>query len=180
MAPSRQRGTDLSSRLRITLREAASGCNKTLTIKMPDGRSEIVTVKIPPGIDTGKRLRVHGKGEPGIGGLPPGDLYLDIAVEDDPVFKRDGDDLIIEKDIRFTEAVFGTLLEVPTLDGDTKKVKVPPGIKGGTKIRLKGYGIKHLNGRGRGDLYIKVNIEVPKRLNARQKKLLEELAKEGL
>jgi curved DNA-binding protein len=175
-----QKGADVTSDLYITFNEAAFGGEKRVTIRRPEGGTEEVMVKIPAGIDTGKKLRLGGKGTTGIGGQAPGDLYFNVIVQEHPVFKRKGDNIIIEKDIRFTEAVLGTSIDVPTLEGETRRAKVPPGTKGGAKIRIKGYGIQHLKSGGRGDLYVKINIKIPDSITERQRKLLEELLKEGM
>ena len=175
-----QKGADVTSDLHITFNEAAFGGEKRVSLKKPDGRIEEVMVKIPAGIDTGKKLRLSGKGAPGIGGQPPGDLYFNVIVQEHPVFKREGDNVIIENEIRFTEAVLGTSIDVPTLEGEIRRAKVLPHTKSGTKIRIKGYGISHLKGGGRGDLYVKINIKVPDHITEKQKKLLEELSKEGV
>ncbi|MBI5749458.1 MAG: DnaJ domain-containing protein [Nitrospinae bacterium] len=175
-----QKGADVTSDLHITFNEAAFGGEKRVSLKRPDGKIEEVMVKIPAGIDTGKKLRLSGKGAAGIGGLPPGDLYFNVLVQEHPVFKRDGDNVIIEKEIKFTEAVLGTSVEVTTLEGETRRAKVAAGTKGGTKIRIKGYGITHLKGGGRGDLYVKIKIKVPEHITDRQRKLMEELSKEGM
>ncbi len=175
-----QKGADIESNLTITFREAALGTTKKVSIKKPDGKVETVTVKIPAGIDTGMKLRVAGKGQSGGRGGKPGDLYFNIKTDKDPIFKREGNDVVVEKELLFTEAVFGTHTEIPTLEGITKKIKIPRGTTGGTRIRMKGYGIKKMKGAGRGNLYINIHIKVPKRLTEKQKKLLEELAKEGI
>ncbi|MBI3600010.1 MAG: DnaJ domain-containing protein [Nitrospinae bacterium] len=175
-----QKGADITSDLHITFNEAVFGGDKRVSLKRPDGSMEEVVVKIPAGIDTGKKLRLAGKGSPGIGGQPSGDLYFNVIVQGHPVFKREGDDVIIEKDIKFTEAVLGTSIEVTTLDGQTRMAKVPAGTKGETKIRIKGYGIQHLKGGGKGDLYVKINIKIPDSITERQRKLLEELLREGM
>ncbi|MFQ5329612.1 MAG: DnaJ C-terminal domain-containing protein [Thermodesulfobacteriota bacterium] len=175
-----QKGSDVNANITIPFHDAAFGGERKVSLRRPDGTILDVTVKIPPGIDTGKKLRVPGKGAPGPGGRSPGDLYLNISVESHPTFTREGEDLIVEQEIRFTEAALGAILECPTLEGETKKIKIQPGTKSGTKIRLKGYGIKHLNGRGRGNLYIKINVAVPAILTEKQKELVEELSKEGM
>jgi curved DNA-binding protein len=136
-------------------------------------------VKIPPGIPSGKKLRVAGKGMEGRNGGPKGDLYLQISIKDHPVFAREGDDLTVEKEIAFSEAVLGTTIEVPTLDG-TKKVKIPPGTQCHTKMRLKGLGLPRFRGTGQGDEFVKVIVKVPKRIGEKTRKLVEELAKEGI
>ena len=112
-------------------------------------------------------------------GSPPGDLYLQISVREHPVFAREGDDLIVEKEINFSEAVLGTTIEVPTLEGK-KRVKVPPGTQSHTKMRLKGLGMPHFQKEGRGDEFVKVLVRVPKKMTEKGKKLVEELAREGL
>ncbi len=174
------RGADVTSRLRLSFREAAFGGEKRISLRRPDGSIDTLTVRIPAGIDTGKKIRIPGRGMPGIGGGPPGDLYLLVEVEKDPVFRREGDDVVVEREIRFTEAALGSIIEVPTPEGKTIRVKVPPGTKDGTRIRLKGYGIPHLKGTGRGDLYVEIRIKVPRSLTEEQRRLLEELSRQGL
>jgi curved DNA-binding protein len=171
-------GRDMVADLTITLEEAAHGAEKLLSLQR-DGKVEKISVKIPPGIDTGKKLRVAGKGERGAGGGPAGHLYVRINVQKHPHFRREGDDIYIDREIPFSEAALGTSLEVPTLNGN-KKVKIPAGTSGNTKLRLKGEGIPHLKGKGKGDAYVRIFIKVPKKLNAKQKALVEKLTAEGL
>jgi curved DNA-binding protein len=171
-------GRDTVSDLTITLEEAAKGAEKLISIQR-EGRVEKIAVKIPPGIDTGKKLRVAGKGERGPAGGPAGDLYVRVNVQKHPLFTREGSDIYIDREIKFSEASLGTTIEVPTLNG-IKKVKIPPGTSGNTKLRLKGEGIPHLKGRGKGDAYVRIVIKVPKKLTSKQKELVEGLAKEGL
>lgn len=174
------RGADITSTIRLSFKEAIFGGEKRLSIRKPDGSVETLTVKIPAGIDTGKKIRVKGKGMPGMGGAPPGDLYLTVEVKKDPLFERRGDDVVVEREVRFTEAVLGSIVTVPTLEGRAVRVKVPPGTKDGAMIRLRGYGVPHLKGGGRGDLYVRVRIKVPERVTEEQRRLLEELSKLGL
>jgi len=173
-----QRGQDLSLNISISLNEAAFGAEKRISY-IKDGKTQEVSVKIPPGINTGQRLRLAGKGEEGKHGGPAGDLYLIINVQDHPIFKREGDDIHVEKEIKFSEAVLGTTIEVPTLEGP-KTIKIPPGTQSHTKIRLKSFGIPHLNGNGRGDEYVKVVVKVPAKITESQRKILEKLAEEGM
>jgi len=172
------KGRDMISDLNITLEEAATGTEKLISLQRDD-KAEKIAVKIPPGIDTGKKLRVAGKGEQGTGGGPPGDLYVRIQVQRHPLFRREGDDIAIDREINFSEAVLGTSIEVPTLNG-IKKVKVPAGTSGNTRLRLKGEGIPHLKGKGKGDAYVRIVIKIPKKLKSKQRELVEGLAKEGL
>lgn len=173
-----QKGEDILFELSISLEEAVLGGEKRISYRK-NGKVEEVSVRIPKGIETGKKLRLSGKGMEGRKGGPSGDLYLQISVREHPIFLREGDDLIMEKEVNFSEAALGTIIEVPTLEG-TKKVKIPPGTQSHTKMRLKGLGIPHFQKEGRGDEYVKVIVRVPKRVNDKSKKLIEELAREGM
>ncbi len=132
-----------------------------------------VTLRIPAGVDTGARLRSSGNGEAGYRGGPAGDLYVFIHVQAHDLFERDGDDLLCEVPITFVQAALGAEILVPSLDGKLP-LKVPPGTQPGTVFRLKGKGVRNVQGYGSGDLHVRVNIEVPTHLAAAQKaKLLE-------
>lgn len=172
------RGQDVESEIYLSFQEAALGGEKKLRIPR-NGRTEEVTVRIPPGIESGKRLRLSGKGLAAMGG-PAGDLYLKVNVAEHPLFKREGSDIILDKEIKISEALLGTTIDVQTLDGGMKYVKVPAGTPCNGRIRLKGYGIPRMDGTGRGDQYVRILIKYPKTLSDRQKKLAEELKKEGL
>jgi len=173
-----QKGEDALYELPITLEEAAFGGEKRISIPK-NGKVEEINIKIPAGIPSGKKLRVAGKGMEGRSGGPAGDLYLQISVRPHPVFDREGDDITVEKEVGFSEAVLGTTIEVPTLEG-TKKVKVPPGTQSHTRMRLRGLGVPHFQGTGKGDEYVKVIVRVPKRVSDKSRKLIEELSKEGI
>ncbi len=173
-----QKGTDLSLAVTVGFREAALGAEKLVAFRR-NGQREELKVKVPAGVDNGSRIRISGRGSDGENGGPSGDLFLEVTVTNDPVFTREGGDLFVERTIRFSEACLGASLEVPTLE-EPKRIKVPAGIQPGTKIRLKGCGIKTLGSNAKGDLYVKINIHVPEGLNSSQKKLVEELAKAGL
>ena len=173
-----QRGEDILYELSVSLEEAAFGGEKRISYRK-DGKIEEISVKIPKGIVTGKKLRLAGKGMQGKKGGPPGDLYLQISVREHSLFTREGYDIVVEKEISFSEAVFGTTIEVPTLEGK-KRVKVPPGTQSHTKMRLKSLGIPHFQKEDRGDELVKVIVKVPKRVTDKSKKLIEELAREGL
>jgi curved DNA-binding protein len=172
-----RKGEDILYELSISLEEAASGGEKRVSYRK-NGRIEEVSVRIPKGIPTGKKLRLAGKGMQGRNGGPPGDLYLQISVRDHPIFTREGDDLVVEKEVSFSEAVLGTTVEVPTLEGK-KRVKVPPGTQSHTKMRLRGLGLPRFQREGRGDELVKVIVKVPKRVSEKSRKLIEELAREG-
>jgi curved DNA-binding protein len=174
----RQPGEDFTMEVQISFRDAFSGGERRVAFKR-NGKREDIKVKIPAGINTGAKLRIQGKGGDGIHGGEPGDLLLVIQVADDSHFAREGDDIIVEKQIRFTEAALGTTLEVETLDG-TKRIKVPAGIQPGTRIRLRGLGFPHLGNSGRGDFFVRIGVSVPEQLTAAQRELLQELADKGV
>ena len=142
------------------------------------GREEVarrITVRIPPGVDQGTRLRMPGEGEAGHRGGSRGDLYVDIFVEPHEIFKRHGQDVLCEVPISFPEAALGTELDIPTLNGRAA-LKIPPGTQTGKIFRMKGKGIPALRGEGMGDQHVRVVVETPTGLNASQKELLMKFA----
>ena len=176
--PQGVRGQNLTYELSLTLEEAATTTNKVISYQ-EGGRHERVSVKVPAGISTGKKLRLTGKGQPGSYGGPNGDLYVQIKVVEHPLFKREGDDLVLTREIKFSEALLGTETDVPTIDKKTLRLKIPPGTQSNAKFRLKGQGMPHMNRNGRGDAYVQVTVGVPKKLNKKQKALAKELADIG-
>lgn len=133
-----------------------------------------LSVKVPPGVDSGDRIRLAGEGEAGADGGPPGDLYVQIIVREHDIFQRDGKHLYCEVPISFVDAALGGELEVPTLDGRVK-LKVPAETQTGKLFRVRGKGVTPVRGGGTGDLLCRVVVETPVKLNARQKELLREL-----
>jgi molecular chaperone DnaJ len=136
-------------------------------------RNKVLEVNIPSGIDEGQRIRLSGKGEPGMNGGPPGDLYVEIRIKKHGVFQRDGDDLHCEVPVTVANATLGGEIEVATL---TEKVSIaiPEGTQGGKTFRLRGKGIKGVRSSTAGDLYCHITVEIPVRLNDKQKKLLRD------
>ena len=163
----------------LTLREIATGTQKTLSLQHGD-QAEKVSVNIPKGITTGKKLRIPGKGNPSPYGGQPGDLYVQVKVLADRVFSAEGHDLHIHRNIKLSDALLGSSLSVPTLDGKELNIKVPPGTNHKTKMRLTGHGLPHMKGGGKGDLYVNLLIKMPKTLSAEQKELIRKLAASGL
>jgi len=174
-----RRGADLESELAITFAQAVRGVETTLTIRRPtgdgDSRRETLSVKIPPGMQDGLRLRLHGKGAPGVGGEPPGDLYLRIRIKPHPYFRRRDADIYIDVPISVAEAALGATVEVPTVHGRRTSVRIPGGTAGGTRLRLKGQGLPDARTGRPGDQYCVIRIVPPKRLDEKQKRLFEEL-----
>jgi molecular chaperone DnaJ len=134
-------------------------------------------VKIPPGVDTGTRLRISGEGEAGRNGGPAGDLFILIEVANDSRFQRDGDDLHIRIDVEIPQAALGASVSIPTLDGP-EKLDVPAGTQPGSVLRIKNRGMPRLRGSGSGDLHIHVRVNVPKNLSVKGRQLMAELAAE--
>jgi len=137
-----------------------------------------VNVRVPRGSESGLKLKIPGEGEVGVGGGPPGDLYIFLTVTHHPLFVRDGDDLLCEVPISITQAALGTEIKVPTMDGRAK-VKIPSGTQSGKIFRLRGHGMPNLRGYGYGDQLVRVVVETPTKLTARQRQLLEEFARAG-
>jgi curved DNA-binding protein len=166
--PGRRRGADLEALLELEFLDAARGGEQRLTIGRPTAeggvRQETVSVRIPPGVSDGGRIRLPGKGAEGKGGGPPGDLHAHIRVRPHPVFRREGRDLYVDVPISVREAILGGKVEAPTLDGRVT-VTVPPGTDGGTRLRLRGKGVPHPSGGAAGDLYVVLQIRVPREVD---------------
>src|SRR3546814_705986 len=159
---------------------SCGGAGETIADPCRDCRGEgrvdttrTLTVNIPAGVDEGTRIRLSGEGEAGARGAPAGDLYIFIHVARHPLFDREGTTLYARAPISFTTAALGGVIEIPNPDGDTYQVKIPTGIQSGREIRHRGAGMPVLQGRGRGDLVVRIEVETPTRVNARQKELLE-------
>jgi molecular chaperone DnaJ len=135
-----------------------------------------VEVKVPPGVDTGTRLKLGGEGEPApVSGGSPGDLYVVVQVREHPVFTREDTEILCEMPISFTQAALGASIDVPTLDGPSK-LKIPAGTQTGKVFRLKGKGVPSLQGGGRGDQHVRIFVETPTQLTSAQRQLLEQFA----
>ena len=173
-------GHDAEARLELEFVEAAFGGEKSLTLTRAgvNGSSapETIKVRIPAGVDSGGRLRIPGKGGPGIGGGPPGDLWVTLRVRPHPFFQRDGSNLSLDLPITVTEAIRGADIVVPTLDS-TVVLTVPPGTSSGTRLRLKKKGIRRPGGAEPGDLFVRVQIRVPQDLDESAEAALDELAR---
>lgn len=133
-----------------------------------------LNVNIPPGVETGTRIRLSGEGEAGLRGGPSGDLYIFIQVQDHQIFERDGVNLFCRIPVSLVTAAIGGEMEAPTIDGGRSRVKVPVGVQSGKQLRLRGKGMPALRGNGAGDLYIELAVETPVNLTERQRELLEE------
>lgn len=167
------RGQDYSMQISIPFRLAIQGGERRVDYRSDD-KIEQIKVRIPPGIEKGAKLRIAGKGGANPAGGTAGDLYLHIDIEPDPVFTREGSDLLVRAEIPFSGICLGTTIEVPTLE-TPKRVKVPAGMQPGQKIRLRGYGVAATGKHPAGDLYALIEVAVPKNLTTAQKDLLRKL-----
>ena len=140
-------------------------------------REAELKVKIPPGIYDGATLRISGEGEAAPHGGQPGDLYVHVKIKADPRFERQEDDLSVTAGVDVATAALGGTADVPTIDGEPVKVKIPAGVQGGATFRVREKGMPRLHGRGRGDLLVHIRVDVPRDLSARQRELFEELRK---
>jgi len=132
-------------------------------------------LRIPAGVDDGTRMRMTGNGEAGSGGGPAGDLYVVLHVREHEFFRRQDHDILMDVPVSFAQAALGAELAVPTIDGE-QTLSIPPGTQAGSRFRLKGLGVPDLNGRGRGDQYVFVQVRTPTKLSAEKRRLLEQLA----
>ncbi|RJR24088.1 MAG: J domain-containing protein [Desulfobacteraceae bacterium] len=173
------RAQDLYYELHLDLEELTETREKTISYQV-DGRNEKVCLKVPAGVGSGQKLRLQGKGQPGLNGSPAGDLYIIIKVNEHKIFRRENDDIHVTQEVKFSEAVLGGMVDVPTVYGKTLKVKIPPGTQNRTKLRLKGYGLPHMRGGGKGDAYVEVSVKVPESITSEQKTAIETLAETGL
>lgn len=170
-------GASFETHVRVTLREAAEGVTRKVSLAAPGGKPREVTINVPPGAETGLRLRHTGQGAPAnVKGGRAGDLYVIVEVEPDPVFERHGQDLLSEARISFAEAALGAKVTVPTLKGKAH-LTVPPGTQSGQQFRLRGMGLPVLGGGPKGDQTVRVQIEVPTQLTPEQRELIEKLAR---
>ena len=167
---------NLEHELTITLEEAAKGAEKEISIQKGN-QTRRVSIKIPPGIHEGQKIRLPGQSK---GGDRSEDLYLKIRLAPHPTFTCQGNDLYIEKEITFSQAALGDNISVPTLLEGEKTLRIPAGIQNQTNLRLKGYGLCGLKGTSPGVLYVKIIIKTPTHLTTEQKGLFEDLKKQGL
>ena len=167
-------GTDIEHEVEITLAEAYKGTERSVELRLPDGATRRLSVKIPAGVRDGQRIRLAGQGAPGGGGGPAGDLFLRVRVRPHPVFARDGDDLHMDLPVALDEALLGAEVTVPTLKGRVS-LRIPPETQNGRTIRLAGQGMPRPNG-GHGDLYATLKVVLPTKLNEKERELARQIA----
>ena len=167
-------GQNLEASLSIPFLTAAKGGETEIRMER-EGRAETRVVKIPPGIESGAKLRLRGQGEPGEKGAPNGDLTIKITVDPHPYFTTDGRNLIVEVPVTIGEAVLGSKVDVPTLDG-LKSLPIPPGSSTGLKLRLRGQGLPETGDKPKGDLFVVLKVVVPKTVDEASNELIREFS----
>ena len=173
------KGQDVEYPIQIGFDEAYRGSEREVSFRLSDGSTRNIKLKIPAGVKEGGKLRVAGKGAQSHNGGPPGDLFVKVSVAKHPTFIRVEQHVEVSAALKISEALLGTSVELHTPEGE-KTIKIPPGVKHGTKLRLKGLGFPSVGGNERGDLFAVINIEIPKNLSDDQKAAAENLAEQGL
>ncbi len=172
-AAPRRRGQDILHELQIPFNSSILGGEVQLTVQRASGKTETISVKIPQGIDDGKKIRIRGQGEPGPRGGTPGDILITVHVTPHPFFRRQGLNLHVRLPVTLAEAALGAKVDVPT-PYDTVSLRIPPETSSGTKLRIKGHGVKTKNGKA-GDLLVEVEVVLPKKLSDADKQTLAEI-----
>jgi len=173
------KGQDLIYELPLSLYDVYNGTTKTISLNR-GGQMEKISVKIPKGMITGKKLRLTGKGDASPYGGPSGDLFIQSKVIEHPVFGIEGNDLFVNQDINLSDSLLGTQIKIPSLDGKELTLKIPPCTKHQTKLRLSGRGMPIMNENKNGDMYVRIMVNIPKELTKQQKKAVQKLAETGL
>ncbi len=171
----REASADLDVEKNVDIRFEDAVCGTTIQLRVPraNGTMDRIQVRIPPGVDTGSRIRVAGKGKSGRHGQPDGDLYIITQVQPHAYFTRDGNDIICDVPVTLGEIALGAKIDVPTVDGKIS-MTIPPGTQNGRKFRLRGKGVPYLKGEGQGDQYVQLRVVLPDELDERSRALLEE------
>jgi curved DNA-binding protein len=169
-------GRPMEAPLSIPFLTAIRGGETTIELQRGGGRTETLVVKIPPGVETGSKLRLKGRGEPGGKGAPAGDLTIVITVEPHPYFRREGRDLLVDVPITVGEAILGARVDVPAPDG-LKSLAIPAGTSSGQKLRLRGQGLPASGSKPAGDLFVVIKIVVPKGVDDESRQLIEEFSR---
>jgi curved DNA-binding protein len=174
-----EKGQDMTYQITVSLEDVLNGAERNISLRK-NGHTQQVSVKVPKGIEEGKKLRLKGKGGESKNGGPPGDLFLKVDIASHTDFEREGDDLIATKYLSYSEACLGAKVEIATLEGKKFAVKVPPGSVNGSRLRIRGYGLPIGPIGERGDLYVRIAVKVPEDLTDEQRELIMQLQNAGL
>jgi DnaJ-class molecular chaperone len=175
-----RRNKSLNINVEISLEDILNGKDINAEIGIPGGKNKIINIAIPPGIENGQQIRYEGMGDNSISSLRPGDLIVNVIIRPHPVFQREGTSLILEKEVTVCDAILGSFLEIKTIDNKTLSINIPPGTQSGTVFSCKGEGLPHMRNRQRGNLLIKIKVNIPKNLSPRQLELIQEFKNHGI
>ena len=175
-----RKNRNIAIHVEITLEEVLTGKDINAEVQTPTGRPQTINITIPPGVENGQQIRYGGMGEQNIPGIPPGDLIVNVLVRDHSVFQRNQDSILCERSVSIWDAILGTKLDIQNLSGKTFSVTVPPGTQPNTVLSCKGEGLPRLRTGARGDLLIRIRVDIPTKLSEPQKKLIETIRQNGI
>lgn len=174
-----RRNKSVSVNVEITLEEVLSGKEINAEISMLGGKTKMLNISIPPGLEAGQQVRYEGMGDDSIPGIPPGDLLVNVFVRLHPLFKREGSSIIVEKTVTAWEAILGSSLDITTLDGKNLSINVPAGTQPETILSCRGEGLPDPRTRQRGNLLVKIKVSIPRNLTETQKQMIKQV-KDGI
>jgi curved DNA-binding protein len=175
-----RRNKSINVNVDLTLEDVLNGRTINAEIAVPGSRKKIINIDVPPGIEHGQQIRYERMGDDSINNLPPGDLIVNIRVYPHHIFRREGDSLIIEKTISVWDALLGCDLPIETIDGKTLSIVIPSGIQPDTVMSCRGEGLPNIRTKQRGNLLIRIKIEIPKNLSHSHKELIEKIKSNGI
>lgn len=170
-----RRNKSININVELTLEDVLNGKEIDADIALPGQSNKTININIPPGIDDGQQVRYQGLGDSSVPNAPPGDLFVSVRVRQHPIFQRHGDSLAVEKTISVWDAMLGVNLKIDTIDGKNLQITVPPGTAPETVLSCKGEGMPNMRSKKRGNLLIKIKIDIPKNLTLDQKQLIEKI-----
>lgn len=168
-----RRNKSLNINVQITLEEVLTGKDLSAEVGIPGGKTKIINIQIPAGIENGQQIRYEGMGDNSIADVRPGDLIVNVYIQPHPVYQREGTSIVIHKEISVWDAILGTGIEITTLDKKTLNITIPAGTQPETVLSCRGEGLPHMRTRQRGNILIKVKVTVPKTLTQEQKDIIE-------
>lgn len=170
-----RRNKNISVNVEITLQDVLKGKSIDAEIGLPSGQKKIINIGVPAGIEHGQQIRYQGMGDNSISNVRPGDLIVNVIIRNNTEFSRDGDNLIFERKISAWDAILGSSIDIKTLDDKTLKISIPAGTQPETMLRITGEGLPSMRSKIRGNLFLRIKVEIPKNLNQKNKNLLEQI-----
>jgi curved DNA-binding protein len=170
-----RRNKNISINVEITLEDVLNGKDIDAEITLPSGQRKMINIAVPPGIEHGQQIKYQGMGDNSINNARSGDLIVNILIKNNTEFSRDGTNLVLERKISVWDAILGTSIEIKTLDHKTLNITIPAGTQPETMLRITGEGLPHMRNRVRGNLFLKIKIEIPRNINQQNRQLVEKL-----